>query len=34
LIDLIDDERISVFGTSPKYLATLESQRRQTPAKP
>lgn len=25
LIDLIDDERISVFGTSPKYLATLES---------
>ncbi|MFJ7107228.1 acetoacetate--CoA ligase [Pseudomonas sp. NPDC098740] len=25
LIDLIDDERIGVFGTSPKYLATLES---------
>jgi hypothetical protein len=25
LIDLIDDERISVFGTSPKYLATLEA---------
>ncbi|MGH8333165.1 MAG: acetoacetate--CoA ligase, partial [Pseudomonas sp.] len=25
LIDLVDDERISVFGTSPKYLATLES---------
>ena len=25
LIDLIDDERITVFGTSPKYLATLES---------
>jgi len=25
LIDLIDDECISVFGTSPKYLATLES---------
>ncbi|WP_222833037.1 acetoacetate--CoA ligase [Pseudomonas sp. SC3(2021)] len=25
LLDLIDDERISVFGTSPKYLATLES---------
>ncbi|MHC8314530.1 acetoacetate--CoA ligase [Pseudomonas sp. LB3P31] len=25
LIDLIDDERVSVFGTSPKYLATLES---------
>ena len=25
LIDLIDDERISVFGTSPKYLASLES---------
>lgn len=25
LIDLIDDERINVFGTSPKYLATLES---------
>ncbi|MNS24330.1 Acetyl-coenzyme A synthetase [compost metagenome] len=25
LIDLIDDERISVFGTSPKFLATLES---------
>ena len=24
LIDLIDDERISVFGTSPKFLATLE----------
>ncbi len=25
LIDLIDDECISVFGTSPKFLATLES---------
>ncbi|MFJ2682744.1 acetoacetate--CoA ligase [Pseudomonas sp. NPDC087342] len=25
LIDLIDDERINVFGTSPKFLATLES---------
>lgn len=25
LVDLIDDERISVFGTSPKFLATLES---------
>ena len=25
LIDLIDDERISVFGTSPKFLATLEN---------
>ncbi|MGH8388510.1 MAG: acetoacetate--CoA ligase [Pseudomonas sp.] len=25
LIDLIDDELITVFGTSPKYLATLES---------
>lgn len=25
LLDLIDDERISVFGTSPKFLATLES---------
>ncbi|MGB5825663.1 MAG: acetoacetate--CoA ligase [Pseudomonas mandelii] len=25
LIDLIDDERISVFGTSPKFLATLET---------
>ncbi|MEB0046658.1 MULTISPECIES: acetoacetate--CoA ligase [unclassified Pseudomonas] len=25
LVDLIDDERISVFGTSPKYLATLQS---------
>ncbi|MFJ5236553.1 acetoacetate--CoA ligase [Pseudomonas neuropathica] len=25
LLDLIDDERLSVFGTSPKYLATLES---------
>ncbi|MGH8350764.1 MAG: acetoacetate--CoA ligase [Pseudomonas sp.] len=25
LIDLIDDESISVFGTSPKFLATLES---------
>jgi acetoacetyl-CoA synthetase len=25
LIDLIDDERITVFGTSPKYLATLQS---------
>ncbi|MHC8320233.1 acetoacetate--CoA ligase [Pseudomonas sp. GB2N2] len=24
LIDLIDDERVSVFGISPKYLATLE----------
>ena len=24
LIDLIDQERISVFGTSPKFLATLE----------
>jgi acetoacetyl-CoA synthetase len=33
LIDLIDDERISVFGTSPKYLATLES-RREAAAKP
>jgi acetoacetyl-CoA synthetase len=25
LLELIDDERISVFGTSPKYLATLET---------
>lgn len=25
LLDLIDDERISVFGTSPKFLAALES---------
>jgi acetoacetyl-CoA synthetase len=25
LLDLIDDERISVFGTSPKFLSTLES---------
>ncbi|WP_434589126.1 acetoacetate--CoA ligase [Pseudomonas sp. R4-83] len=25
LLDLINDERISVFGTSPKFLATLES---------
>jgi len=25
LIDLIDDERISAFGTSPKFLATLEN---------
>ncbi|WP_347900889.1 acetoacetate--CoA ligase [Pseudomonas purpurea] len=25
LIDLIDSESVSVFGTSPKYLATLES---------
>ncbi|KAI2693276.1 acetoacetate--CoA ligase [Pseudomonas sp. TNT3] len=25
LIDMIDDERISVFGTSPKFLATLEN---------
>ncbi|WP_085632721.1 acetoacetate--CoA ligase [Pseudomonas sp. R16(2017)] len=25
LLDLIDAERISVFGTSPKFLATLES---------
>jgi acetoacetyl-CoA synthetase len=25
MLDLIDDERISVFGTSPKFLATLES---------
>jgi acetoacetyl-CoA synthetase len=25
LLELIDDERISVFGTSPKYLATLEA---------
>jgi acetoacetyl-CoA synthetase len=25
LLDLIDDERINVFGTSPKFLATLES---------
>ncbi|MGJ7514562.1 acetoacetate--CoA ligase [Pseudomonas baetica] len=25
LIDLIDDEGISVFGTSPKFLATLQS---------
>jgi acetoacetyl-CoA synthetase len=25
LLDLIDEERISVFGTSPKFLATLES---------
>ncbi|MBU6960788.1 acetoacetate--CoA ligase [Pseudomonas sp. CVAP len=25
LIDLVDSEAISVFGTSPKYLATLES---------
>src|SRR3546814_1963474 len=26
LLDLIDQQRISVFGTSPKYLAALESQ--------
>lgn len=26
LLDVIDRESISVFGTSPKYLATLESQ--------
>ena len=26
LLDLIDRESITVFGTSPKYLATLESQ--------
>ncbi|WP_260954498.1 acetoacetate--CoA ligase [Pseudomonas citri] len=26
LLDLIDQQRISVFGTSPKFLATLESQ--------
>lgn len=26
LLDLIDREAITVFGTSPKYLATLESQ--------
>lgn len=26
LLDLIDAERITVFGTSPKYLASLESQ--------
>ena len=25
LVELIDDERITVFGTSPKYLATLQS---------
>lgn len=25
LLELIDDERISVFGTSPRFLATLES---------
>lgn len=25
LLDLIDEERISVFGTSPKFLSTLES---------
>ena len=25
LLDLIDDERISVFGTSPKFLANLEN---------
>lgn len=25
LLELLEDERISVFGTSPKYLATLES---------
>ncbi|MGY2440142.1 acetoacetate--CoA ligase [Pseudomonas sp. SDO52101_S400] len=25
LLELLDDERISVFGTSPKFLATLES---------
>jgi acetoacetyl-CoA synthetase len=25
LLELIDDERINVFGTSPKFLATLES---------
>ncbi|CAI8909608.1 acetoacetate--CoA ligase [Pseudomonas sp. IT-P218] len=25
LVDLIDDEGITVFGTSPKYLATLQS---------
>ncbi|WLH33280.1 acetoacetate--CoA ligase [Pseudomonas sp. FP2196] len=25
LLDLLEDERVSVFGTSPKYLATLES---------
>jgi len=26
LLDLIDRQRVSVFGTSPKYLAALESQ--------
>ncbi len=26
LLDLIDQQRISVFGTSPKFLATLESE--------
>jgi acetoacetyl-CoA synthetase len=26
LLDLIDQQRISVFGTSPKFLASLESQ--------
>ncbi|SFH39020.1 acetoacetate--CoA ligase [Pseudomonas sp. NFACC45] len=26
LLDLIDQQRISVFGTSPKYLAALENQ--------
>ncbi|MBC8998691.1 acetoacetate--CoA ligase [Pseudomonas sp. N40(2020)] len=25
LLDLLEDERVSVFGTSPKYLSTLES---------
>ncbi|MFW9078575.1 acetoacetate--CoA ligase [Pseudomonas sp. P2757] len=25
LLELLEDERVSVFGTSPKYLATLES---------
>ena len=25
LLDLLEDERVSVFGTSPKFLATLES---------
>jgi acetoacetyl-CoA synthetase len=25
LLELLDDERVSVFGTSPKFLATLES---------
>ena len=25
LLDLLDDEQVSVFGTSPKFLATLES---------